>query len=145
MARAIMLLRAFKRAAFRLAEPGEVFIYFRRTLIRGPGVLLNRRGVTGPTKAVSHILWWVTHSLKPGLTHESHVDKEKDKSYDDNPHYNYTLKILRTALAVTPPLRVVGNCSLRRSSLRTSAQTADLCPWSSMIDCSILGRPSTSA
>jgi hypothetical protein len=41
MARAIMLLRAFKRAAFRLAEPGEVFIYFRRTLIRGPGVLLN--------------------------------------------------------------------------------------------------------
>ena len=40
-ARAIMLLRAFKRAAFRLAEPGEVFIYFRLTLIRGPRMLLN--------------------------------------------------------------------------------------------------------
>jgi hypothetical protein len=109
MARAIILLWALARYALFARVPGDFFIYFIPTLIRCPWVTDDGRSVTRPPVTVTHILWRVTHSLEPRFTHERIVDKEKDESHDYNPHYNYTLKILRTALAVTPPLSVVGS------------------------------------
>jgi len=60
----------------------------------------HRRGVTCPPVPIGHVFRRVS---KPRSRDERHVQDKKDESNCQNLHYNYTLKILRTALAVTPP------------------------------------------